>query len=101
MGAHTECQLLSLSEYDFKWFFGPPKTNTIDANTKVMDFASSMYDKRKSPYGEFINNNKFVSKLTQQQKDDINVCLKEYRPKNNDILWKKDEIQCSFCFFIC
>lgn len=99
--AHTECQLLSLSEYDFKWFFGPQSTATFDVNTNVMDFATSMYDKRRSPYAEFINNNKFVCKLTQQQKDDINVCLKEYRPKDNEVQWKKDDIQCTFCFFIC
>lgn len=77
--------MLTLSAYDCKWFFGPSSTNQIDVNTKVMDFATNLYDVRKRPYSEFISTNKFVSKLTGQQKDDINVFMKEYTPKNNEI----------------
>ena len=98
--AYTSCQLLTLTAYDFKWFFGPPSNNIIDVNTKIMNFMTNLNDLRKGQYAEFINHNKFVGKLTEQQKNDINACIKEYNVKSNETLWRKDDIDCKFCFFI-
>ena len=72
--AHTDCQLLTLTTYDFKWFFGPMGNNVIDVNTIVMDKMTNLNELRKGLYGEFINTNKFINKMTEQQKMEINSC---------------------------
>lgn len=54
---------------------------------------------RKSDHAEFINNNKFVSKLSEQQKNDINMSLKQVKIKADEYVWKINS-QPSCCFFI-
>jgi hypothetical protein len=98
--SYTDCQLLTLTAYDFKWFFGPPSTNIIEMNTKIMPFMTNLNDLRKGLYAEFINQNKFVSKLTESQKNDINAHIKEYNVKSNEILWQKEDANSNYCFFI-
>lgn len=100
MISYTDCQLLTLTAYDFKWFFGPPSTNIIEMNTKIMPFMTNLNDLRKGLYAEFINQNKFVSKLTETQKNDINAHIKEYNVKSNEILWRKEDANSKYCFFI-
>ena len=65
-----------------------------------MDKMTNLNDLRKGLYAEFININKFVNKLTEQQKNDINSSIKECNVKSNEVLWKKEDIDCKFCFFI-
>lgn len=72
----------------------------MEVNSRVMDFMANLNDLRKGLYSEFINTNKFVSKLNEAQKNDINACIKEYNVKVDEILWKKNDQDSKFCFFI-
>jgi signal-transduction protein with cAMP-binding, CBS, and nucleotidyltransferase domain len=65
-----------------------------------MPFMTNLNDLRKGLYAEFINQNKFVSKLTESQKNDINAHIKEYNVKSNEILWQKEDANSNYCFFI-
>jgi len=72
----------------------------IDVNTIVMDKLANLNELRKGLYGEFINTNKFVSKMNESQKNEINSCIKEYNVSSNEVLWKKEDEDSKFCFFI-
>ena len=49
--------------------------------------------------GEFINENTFIRSLSESQKNQVNMYLKEIITIPGQNLWKKDE-KCPFCFFV-
>lgn len=97
--AHTKSEVFVLTTLNFKWIFGP-NGGAMFNQTKVMDLMSTLNSIRKGEYAEFINNNKFISKMTESQKNDINVRLKEVNVNSGEVLWKVGDTP-TYCFFIC
>lgn len=97
--AYTDCELLTLGLYDFKWIFGPTGKNLMQQNTKVMENQNHLRDLREGELAEIINKNRFISKITDEQKNEINCSLKEKFVEKDEYLWKINE-ECNFCFFI-
>ena len=60
--AYTDCELLSLNIYNFKWIFGDSADLLYTGRTKVADMLQTISEKRYVGESEIIESNMFVSK---------------------------------------
>lgn len=98
----TEVELIEIHKFDFFWVFSDSSLpdasgpETLDPQIKKIGNLSKI---RKAKMGEFINENSFIRSLSENQKNQVNMYLKEIITTPGQTLWKKDE-DCPFCFFV-
>lgn len=90
----TDCFLLEINTHDFKWCLG----SQFDAG--AVGLMKNLTNLRHTNYGEFINKNLFISKLTELQKTDLNMRIEVVRVEQGEMLWNKNSF-CEFALFIC
>ena len=96
--ALTDVSLLEIKNYDFKWIFDFQKQE-VNYRLSPMELIKNLSDMRKAKTAEFINCNKTINKMTENQKCLINMFLREVEVHKDEFLWKKNENP-DFCFII-
>lgn len=95
----TDSVLLEIDKNDFNWIFDFTNKEDSKSNLAPIQMIKNLSEIRKAKKAEFINNNKVVRRMTENQKCLINMFIKESEVKKNEILWMKGK-DTDFCFFI-
>lgn len=90
----TDSYLLEINAHDFKWCLG----SQFDVG--AIGLMKNLTNLRHTNYGEFINKNTFICKLTELQKTDLNMRIEVVRVEQGEVLWSKNSF-CEFALFIC
>ena len=101
--AETDVTLLELEKFDFLWVFSNNSMVASDRSNEGLapeiQLIRNLSELRKAKLAEFINENKFVSSLNENQKCRINMLIREKKTRTGETLWKKGD-KCGFCFFV-
>ena len=97
--ALTNVQLLEIKNYDFKWIFDYQSQKDTKYRLSPLELIKNLSDMRKAKTAEFINCNKTINKMTENQKCLINMFIKEATVEKDEFLWKKSENP-DFCFLV-
>ena len=94
--AYTDCELLIMDIYDFRWIFGHNGREKLGRrNTKMIEMLESISNIRTQGEAEILEKNQFISKLNTQQKNDIIANLKTTSLIKGDVLWSQG-ITCEY-----
>lgn len=97
--AISDVILLEINSNDFKWIFDYQSQQGSSYGISPLMLMKNLSDMRRAKSAEFINANKTISKMTENQKCLLNMFIKEQIIKKDEILWKKNE-KANFCFFL-
>lgn len=97
--AITDITLLEIKSHDFKWIFDYQSQQGSSYGLSPLMLMKNLSDMRRAKSAEFINANKTISKMTENQKCLMNMFMKEQAIKKDEILWKKGD-KLNFCFFV-
>ncbi len=95
----SRTKLLEIDSNDFLWIFDYQNNNMNKNKLSPLQMIKNLSEIRKKKEAEFINNNKVVTKMTENQKCLINMYIIKYHVKKYEILWNKGN-DTKFCFFI-
>lgn len=95
----TDSVLLEIDKNDFNWIFDYKHKEDSKSRLTPLQMIKNLSEIRKAKEAEFINNNRVVKRMTENQKCLINMFIKECKVKKNEILWIKGK-DTDFCFFI-
>lgn len=98
----AETELLEIEKFDFFWVFGDPglpDASGVGALAAPIRRMKNLSKLRRENLAEFINENSFVSSLSENQKNHFNMLVRTKDTSPGEILWKKGE-NCPFCFFV-
>jgi CRP-like cAMP-binding protein/glyoxylase-like metal-dependent hydrolase (beta-lactamase superfamily II) len=100
--AIADTQLLEIEKFDFFWVFGDPAlpdASGVGALAPPIRRMKNLSKLRREKLAEFINENGFVSSLSESQKNHFNMLVTTKDTSPGELLWKKGET-CPFCFFV-
>ena len=96
--AETNVSLLEIGRNDFKWIFSFHQDPEI-GDLSPLEMMKNLSSIRKAKLSEFINNNRVISKMVENQKCFLNMFLKPLSVKQSTYLWRKGE-KASLCFIL-
>lgn len=89
--AITDVVLLEIKNHDFKWIFDYQSQQESSYGLSPLNLMKNLSTMRRAKSAEFINANKAISKMTENQKCLMNMFIKEYAAKKDEILWRKGD----------
>jgi hypothetical protein len=95
----TKCVLLEINKEDFNWVFDFNESEDPSSKLTPIQMMKNLSEIRKAKDAEFINYNKVVKRMTENQKCLINMYIKKKIVKKDEDLWVKGK-NTEFCFFI-
>jgi CRP-like cAMP-binding protein len=100
--AIMDSELLEIEKFDFFWVFSDPTlpdASGIGALAGPIRKMKNLSKMRKEKLAEFINENSFISSLSENQKNHFNMLVTPRETHPGETLWKKGE-ECPMCFFV-
>ena len=96
--ALTDTKLLVINSVDFEWIFDFDQ-QTPNYTLSPLKMINNLSEIRKKKNAEFINKNKSISKMTENEKCMLNMLIVEKEIKKGQYLWRKNE-NTDFCVII-
>jgi len=97
--AITDTVLLEIRNHDFKWIFDYQNQQGSKVGLSPLTLMKNLSEMRKAKSAEFINANKTISKMTENQKCLLNMFIKEIAVKKDEQIWRKGDNP-NFCLII-
>ena len=97
--AMTDVLLLEIKSHDFKWIFDYQSQQGFSYGLSPLMLMKNLSEMRKAKTAEFINANKTIGKMTENQKCLLNMFISEQVIKKDEVIWKKGDTP-EFCFIV-
>lgn len=96
--ANTEVDLVSINKYDFEWVF---KYQIYEKQLTMnpLDMIQNLAGMRRTKTAEFINENRSIARMNENQKSIINMYIETVEVKPQQVLWSF-ESQPDACYII-
>ena len=89
--ALTNSTVLRINRHDFKWIFSYDSKEYPD-KPQPLDLLRNLQIIRQSHFGEFLNKNSEFAKMTESQKNLLNMFMKEEEVGGGVLVAKRDEV---------
>lgn len=96
--AKSDIELLVISKYDFIWIF-KYQLQPHSAKMNPLEMINRLAMMRRDKGAEFINNNRTVERMTENQKSMLNMFIEEVEVEHGSALWTMGKPS-DACYFI-